>query len=170
MQTPSIKSTWHNKYSPTEFLELCRKSLKAQMDYVAYNPLRFGNFTHFKGNKGMSYADRFRRLFCRATTSPRGRKYPLHSRGCRVAHAARWVWSYNVYGYAPFNPPTEGEAVTDQISNLLGQRYLGDPQFEPVWAELNKIASVIFIHPADTVMPPHLRIGPCKDPMDARSF
>jgi hypothetical protein len=45
---------------------------------------------------------------------------------------------------------------------LPGQRYLGDPLFEPVWAELNKLGSVIFIHPADTVMPPHLNIGPCK--------
>ena len=43
-----------------------------------------------------------------------------------------------------------------------GQRYLGDPHFEPVWEELDKLSSVIFIHPADTVMPPTLGIGPCE--------
>ncbi|MCJ1300686.1 hypothetical protein MMC08_003483 [Hypocenomyce scalaris] len=117
--TPSIKSAWHNKYSPAEFLELCRKSLKAQLDYVAYNPLRFGCFAVL----------------------------PLP----HVEESIRFIREA-----AELPTPPDGFGVTTS----MGQRYLGDPQFEPVWAELNKIASVIFIHPADTVMPPHLRIGP----------
>jgi hypothetical protein len=54
-------------------------------------------------------------------------------------------------------------AHPDLLTHLnSGQRYLGDPLFEPIWAELNKLKSVIFVHPADTVMPPHLNIGPCE--------
>jgi 6-methylsalicylate decarboxylase len=33
------------------------------------------------------------------------------------------------------------------MSNAQG-RYLGDPDFEPLWAELDRRAAVVFIHPA----------------------
>jgi hypothetical protein len=41
-QAPSIKQKWHNDFNKEEFLKLCKDSLKAQLEYVAYNPLRFG--------------------------------------------------------------------------------------------------------------------------------
>ena len=44
----------------------------------------------------------------------------------------------------------------------LGKTYLGDTKFEPIWAELDKADSVVFVHPADTVMPPNLPFGPCR--------
>lgn len=47
--------------------------------------------------------------------------------------------------------------------NAAGKRYLGDPAFEPVWAALSKQGSVVFVHPADTVMPPNIPFGPCKN-------
>jgi hypothetical protein len=34
-----------------------------------------------------------------------------------------------------------------------------------VWREVDKLGSVIFIHPADNVMTPHLNIGPCEYPV-----
>jgi 6-methylsalicylate decarboxylase len=46
----------------------------------------------------------------------------------------------------------------------MGQHYLGDPEFEPVWEELDRIGATIFVHPADTIMPPNLNFGPCKSP------
>ncbi len=46
------------------------------------------------------------------------------------------------------------------VTTAMGKRYLGDPNFESVWAELDKAGSVIFVHPADTVMPPNLSFGP----------
>ncbi|GAB2731281.1 amidohydrolase family protein [Kitasatospora kifunensis] len=38
------------------------------------------------------------------------------------------------------------------MSNAEG-RYLGDPAFEPLWAELDARAAVVFIHPTETAMP-----------------
>ena len=54
--------------------------------------------------------------------------------------------------------PPEGFGV----ATAMGQHYLGDPAFEPVWAKLNEIGSVLFVHPSDTVMPPNLNFGPCN--------
>ncbi|KPI34540.1 2-amino-3-carboxymuconate-6-semialdehyde decarboxylase [Cyphellophora attinorum] len=54
------------------------------------------------------------------------------------------------------SPRPDGFAVT----TAMGQRYLGDKDFEPVWKELDALGSVIFIHPADTIMPPGLNFGP----------
>jgi len=38
------------------------------------------------------------------------------------------------------------------LSNANG-RYLGDPGFEPLWAELNRRAAVVFVHPAPSPLP-----------------
>jgi predicted TIM-barrel fold metal-dependent hydrolase len=38
------------------------------------------------------------------------------------------------------------------LSNARG-RYLGDPDFEPLWAELDRREAVVFIHPAQPPMP-----------------
>ncbi|MEV0264910.1 amidohydrolase family protein [Streptomyces sp. NPDC050617] len=38
------------------------------------------------------------------------------------------------------------------ISNT-GGRYLGDPAYEPLWAELDRRAAVVFVHPAQPPMP-----------------
>ncbi|MFS3130207.1 amidohydrolase family protein [Nocardioides sp. Bht2] len=38
------------------------------------------------------------------------------------------------------------------LTNVEG-RYLGDPEFDPVWAELNRRRSVVFIHPNWTTQP-----------------
>jgi predicted TIM-barrel fold metal-dependent hydrolase len=38
------------------------------------------------------------------------------------------------------------------MSNAHG-RYLGEPDFEPLWAELNRRAAVVFIHPAQPALP-----------------
>ncbi|KAK7897455.1 hypothetical protein LTR67_005344 [Exophiala xenobiotica] len=40
--TPSIKRDWHEGLSPAQFKNFCERSLEAQLQYVAYNPLRFG--------------------------------------------------------------------------------------------------------------------------------
>lgn len=41
-QTPSIKNEWHQDFSKERLVDLCERSLKAQLDYVASNSLRFG--------------------------------------------------------------------------------------------------------------------------------
>ncbi|WSJ71728.1 amidohydrolase [Kitasatospora sp. NBC_01302] len=38
------------------------------------------------------------------------------------------------------------------MSNAQG-RYLGDPAFEPLWAELDARAAVVFIHPTESALP-----------------
>jgi predicted TIM-barrel fold metal-dependent hydrolase len=38
------------------------------------------------------------------------------------------------------------------MSNARG-RYLGDPDFEPLWAELDRRQAVVFVHPAQPPMP-----------------
>ena len=38
------------------------------------------------------------------------------------------------------------------LSNAHG-RYLGDPGFEPLWAELNRRAAVVFVHPVPPPLP-----------------
>ncbi|MFF4749172.1 amidohydrolase family protein [Streptomyces sp. NPDC002514] len=38
------------------------------------------------------------------------------------------------------------------MSNTHG-RYLGDPDFEPLWAELDRRSAVVFVHPAQPPMP-----------------
>lgn len=38
------------------------------------------------------------------------------------------------------------------LTNVEG-RYLGDPEFEPVWAELNRRCSIVFVHPNWTTQP-----------------
>lgn len=54
--------------------------------------------------------------------------------------------------------PPDGFAA----ATAMGKLYLGDPQLEPVWQELDKTGSMIFIHPSDTAMPPNLNFGPCE--------
>ena len=39
------------------------------------------------------------------------------------------------------------------LSNY-GDRFLGDPLFEPLWAELDRRAAVVLIHPTRTTLPP----------------
>ncbi|KAJ5626399.1 2-amino-3-carboxymuconate-6-semialdehyde decarboxylase [Penicillium lagena] len=117
--TPSIKSEWHNGYTAPKFLELCRRSFQAQLEYVFFNPLRFGCFAVL----------------------------PL-------PHIQETITFIRETSSAP--TPPDGFAVT----TAMGQRYLGDPAFEPVWAEINKLRAVVFIHPADTVMPEYLNFGP----------
>jgi hypothetical protein len=38
------------------------------------------------------------------------------------------------------------------MSNAHG-RYLGHPDFEPLWAELDRRRAVVFVHPAQPPMP-----------------
>lgn len=47
-QTPSIKNTWHQDFSPKNWVQLCDASLQAQLGYVSYNPLRFGASTFLR--------------------------------------------------------------------------------------------------------------------------
>ena len=55
------------------------------------------------------------------------------------------------------------ESRISTADTMAGKKYLGDPAFEPVWAALSKQGSVVFVHPADTVMPPNMPFGPCEN-------
>ncbi|CAZ84761.1 unnamed protein product [Tuber melanosporum] len=46
------------------------------------------------------------------------------------------------------------------LSTAMGNKYLGDPAFDPMWDELNMHSAAIFVHPADTAMPPGLEYKP----------
>ena len=48
------------------------------------------------------------------------------------------------------------------LSTAMGNKYLGDPAFDSMWEELDKHGAAIFVHPADTAMPPGLEYKPCK--------
>jgi hypothetical protein len=52
------------------------------------------------------------------------------------------------------------------LATAMGSKYLGHPDFEPVWTELDKHRAVLFVHPADTAMPPGLEYKPCKYPRE----
>ncbi|KAK6379789.1 uncharacterized protein PV06_00326 [Exophiala oligosperma] len=117
--TPSIKNEWHNRFTKDQFLQLCEDSLKAQLEYVSYNPLRFGCFAIL----------------------------PL-------PHIEETLAFIKKTSILPL--PPDGWGVT----TAMGEKYLGDPAFEPVWAELARQGSVVFVHPADTVMPPGIPFGP----------
>lgn len=39
------------------------------------------------------------------------------------------------------------------LMSNVGGRYLGDPAYEPLWAELDRRAAVVFVHPAQPPMP-----------------
>ena len=41
-QTPSIKNEWHQELPKEKWIKLCEDSLTAQLNYVKFNPLRFG--------------------------------------------------------------------------------------------------------------------------------
>jgi 6-methylsalicylate decarboxylase len=55
---------------------------------------------------------------------------------------------------SPLKP--DGWGITTQI----GDRYLGDPAYAPVWEELNRQKATIFVHPAESTFPPGLKYGP----------
>lgn len=47
------------------------------------------------------------------------------------------------------SPKPEGYAITTSVNG----KYLGNPYFNPIWVELNRLEAVLFIHPSETVMP-----------------
>lgn len=52
------------------------------------------------------------------------------------------------------------EKVDKSLLNENG-RLLGDPEFDPIWAELDRLGAVVFIHPsAITIRPPDDENGP----------
>jgi 6-methylsalicylate decarboxylase len=48
------------------------------------------------------------------------------------------------------------------LATAMGDKYLGDSAFDPIWAELDKHGAAFFVHPSDTIMPPGLGYKPCK--------
>ena len=77
----------------------------------------------------------------------------------------RWPGRFGNFATLPL-PDLEGALL--EVSHALdvlhadgvvlmsnyGDRFLGDPSFEPVWAELDRRAAVVLVHPTRTTLPP----------------
>src|SRR5271169_2567441 len=69
-----------------------------------------------------------RRLFrCSASSTYQG-NHSIYQGGSCTPNRPRRLWGHDCNGYR-----------RAQIFLIIGQHYLGDPEFEPVWEELDKM-------------------------------
>jgi 6-methylsalicylate decarboxylase len=162
LQTPSIKREWHEQLSPAAFADFCKRSLDAQLGYVKSNPLRFGEFFFFLPIRETSPATDLAFPGCFAIL-------PLpHVQEC--IDFIRYAQSLDIRpdGFAAatamgkMNSSNQKAMIKQNLTTSTGKLYLGDARLEPVWEELDKSGSMVFIHPSDTAMPPNLNFGPCE--------